>query len=288
TAGDFKLSGSVQKAAGTFGTLAATRVTLASATYHGAGCYQTALQNGTVQAFSAVTVASGTTFDVATSVGGTTQTVTVSLTAGTYNTASDLTNEVNRGLRAALVGAGGTGSEVSASYVVDPGGAGGQFKLTGVSSFTTTAGTTDGLTQLGITAGSSAATGTGGVFQVGANAGESIGISIGAVNSTVLGTASLNLSTNASAAITSLDTAINSVSTTRATLGAYQNRFEHTVNNLNVTVQNLTASESQIRDTDMAQEMTNFTRNQILSQAGTAMLAQANQASQGVLQLLRG
>ena len=66
-----------------------------------------------------------------------------------------------------------------------------------------------------------------------------------------------------------------------------QNRFEHTINNLNVTVENLSASESRIRDADMAQEMVQFTRNQILSQAGTSMLSQANQASQGVLSLLR-
>jgi flagellin len=91
----------------------------------------------------------------------------------------------------------------------------------------------------------------------------------------------------ASEAIDLLDTAIQTVSTVRAEIGAIQNRFDHTVNNLNVAVENLTASESRIRDADMAQEMVSFTRHQILSQAGTAMLAQANQASQGVLQLLR-
>jgi flagellin len=130
--------------------------------------------------------------------------------------------------------------------------------------------------------------GAGGVFQIGANAGETLGISISAVNSTTLGTGGLNLSTNASAAIGAIDTAISSVSTTRATLGAYQNRFEHTINNLNVAVENLSASESRIRDTDMAQEMVSFTRSQILSQAGTAMLAQANSAPQSVLKLLQG
>jgi flagellin len=88
------------------------------------------------------------------------------------------------------------------------------------------------------------------------------------------------------AAITSIDEAIKTVSTTRADLGAVQNRFDHTINNLNVAVENLSASESRIRDTDMAAEMVNFTRAQILSQAGTAMLAQANQAPQGVLRLL--
>jgi flagellin-like hook-associated protein FlgL len=91
----------------------------------------------------------------------------------------------------------------------------------------------------------------------------------------------------AEGAIDLLDTAIKTVSNTRADLGAIQNRFDHTINNLNVAVENLTASESRIRDADMAQEMVQFTRNQILSQAGTAMLAQANQASQGVLSLLR-
>lgn len=99
--------------------------------------------------------------------------------------------------------------------------------------------------------------------------------------------ASLTTTANATAAIDTLDTALKDVSTVRATLGAYQNRFEHTINNLNVAVENLSASESRIRDTDMAQEMVQFTRAQILSQAGTAMLAQANQAPQSVLKLLQ-
>jgi len=88
-------------------------------------------------------------------------------------------------------------------------------------------------------------------------------------------------------AIAALDTAVSTVSSQRATLGAYQNRLEHTIANLSVTSENLSASESRIRDADMAQEMLGFTRSQILTQAGTAMLAQANQSSQGVLSLLR-
>jgi flagellin len=100
-------------------------------------------------------------------------------------------------------------------------------------------------------------------------------------------TATYKTGSGASAAITSIDAAIKTVSTTRAGLGALQNRFDHTINNLNVTVENLSASESRIRDADMAQEMVKFTRNQILSQAGTSMLSQANQSSQGVLSLLR-
>jgi flagellin len=105
----------------------------------------------------------------------------------------------------------------------------------------------------------------------------------------VTGTATFNATaaSGASAGIDAIDLAIKTVSSTRADLGAIQNRFDHTINNLNVAVENLTASESRIRDADMAQEMVQFTRNQILSQAGTAMLAQANQASQGVLSLLR-
>ncbi len=101
-----------------------------------------------------------------------------------------------------------------------------------------------------------------------------------------LKTTTLDLTTNAAAAIDQLDTSIANVSTVRANLGAYQNRFDHTINNLNVAIENLSASKSAITDTDMAQEMTNFTKAQILQQAGTAMLAQANQAPQGVLKLL--
>ncbi|GGD21467.1 flagellin [Nocardioides daphniae] len=105
----------------------------------------------------------------------------------------------------------------------------------------------------------------------------------------VPGTTGLDFSTadGAQASIKRVDDQIKAVSTARAGLGAMQNRFEHTINNLNVAVENLSASESRIRDTDMAQEMMSFTRSQILSQAGTAMLAQANQAPQGVLSLLR-
>ncbi|WP_432978667.1 flagellin [Dactylosporangium sp. CA-233914] len=139
-----------------------------------------------------------------------------------------------------------------------------------------------------------------GTFQVGANGSSSdqiavdlgtsafgSGSTLSGFDSTGLGVASLDLTTSGTAAIAAIDTAIKGVSTARATLGAYQNRFEHTINNLNVAVENLSASESRIRDTDMAQEMVSFTRSQILTQAGTSMLAQANQAPQNVLSLLR-
>jgi flagellin len=127
-------------------------------------------------------------------------------------------------------------------------------------------------------------------FQVGYASGDTIKVSIGKADSTALGVAGVDLTAagGATAAITAIDTAVQSVSTSRANLGALQNRFEHVTNSVNVAVENLSASESRIRDTDMAQEMVSFTRSQILSQAGTAMLGQANQAPQSVLQLLRG
>jgi len=103
-------------------------------------------------------------------------------------------------------------------------------------------------------------------------------------------TGGINLSTQvgAAAAIQTLDSAIQSVSTAQAQLGAYQNRFSHTINNLTTAIQNTTESQSRIRDTDMAQEMTNFSKSQILVQAGTAMLSQANSSSQSILKLLQG
>jgi flagellin len=92
---------------------------------------------------------------------------------------------------------------------------------------------------------------------------------------------------NAQALVTALDSALNTVSEKRGKFGAVQNRLEHTVASLGVAQENMSAAESRIRDVDMAQEMVQFTRNQILLQAGTAMLAQANAAPQVVLQLLR-
>ncbi|GGQ42188.1 flagellin N-terminal helical domain-containing protein [Couchioplanes azureus] len=136
-------------------------------------------------------------------------------------------------------------------------------------------------------------------FQVGANAGDQLTVDLsnldleGAADS-LDAAATANLTAAGAARVTAQDTAldglttqITAISTERANLGASQNRLEHTINNLNTTVENLSASESRIRDTDMAQEMMSFTRSQILSQAGTAMLAQANQSQQGVLSLLR-
>ena len=116
-----------------------------------------------------------------------------------------------------------------------------------------------------------------------------ITVSIGDMSSNALGIAGINIRTQAGAkaAVDKIKTAINSVSSTRGDLGAIQNRLEHTINNLGVTTENMTAAESRIRDVDMASEMMSYTKNNILVQASQAMLAQANQIPQGVLQLLQ-
>ena len=133
---------------------------------------------------------------------------------------------------------------------------------------------------------------TGKTFQVGATVAvaEQINVDIAGVSSTILAVGANVLSTSAGqlAAQTAIDAAITTVSGARGKLGAAQNRFEHTINSLGVAVENLSASEARIRDADMAGEMTSLTRNQIMVQAGTAMLAQANSTSQSVLTLLRG
>jgi flagellin len=128
-------------------------------------------------------------------------------------------------------------------------------------------------------------------FHVGASSSDQLAIAmdLSLSSADVFGAdiSTIDLTSGAASAIDTIDSAIASVSSVRSDLGATQNRLEHTINNLNVAVENLTASESRIRDTDMALEMANFTRHQILTQAGTSMLAQANQVPQNVLQLLQ-
>lgn len=127
------------------------------------------------------------------------------------------------------------------------------------------------------------------VFHIGANAGQNIEVTIDAMDVDALELTDLSIASreDADTAITTINDAINTVSTQRADLGAIQNRLEHTINNLGASSENLTAAESRIRDVDMAKEMMEFTKNNILTQAAQAMLAQANQVPQGVLQLLR-
>ena len=170
--------------------------------------------------------------------------------------------------------------------------------LAATQTFTMTDGTNTPLAGLTMTGATTAASGAGGSFVIGSSAaGNDVvnfviesGTAGGAFDETDLGIAAVDLTTavGGQAAVATIDAAITEVTGARADLGAMQNRFEHAINNLNNGLENLTASESRIRDTDMAAEMTQFTRAQILSQASTAMLAQANSAPQGVLQLLRG
>lgn len=126
-------------------------------------------------------------------------------------------------------------------------------------------------------------------FQVGDTSTQIVGITISGSNSDDLGVGGVLIDTvdGARTAMDNIKGAITGVSYIRANLGALQNRLEHTINNLGVTSENLTASESRIRDVDMAKEMMHFTKNNVLTQAAQAMLAQANQQPQQVLQLLR-
>ena len=180
---------------------------------------------------------------------------------------------------------------------------------------TVTANTTDAAgNSLALTA-TAPSTTTGGVtLQIGANQNQSLTLDLGDMRAKALGItgaagdsgftatnavtdgtnnatteSALDVSTaeNAANAITKIQSAIDSVSAERSKLGAYSNRLEHTINNLGTSAENLTAAESRVRDVDMAKEMMTQTKNSILSQAAQAMLAQANQMPQGVLQLLR-
>src|SRR5690606_33110811 len=137
------------------------------------------------------------------------------------------------------------------------------------------------------------------VLQIGANAGQTLDITIGDMRAEELGVVAANSASgtglfigggsneqNVEDALNAIDNAIELVSAQRASLGANQNRLEHTIQNLSITAENLAASESRIRDVDMAAEMAEFTKNQILLQSSTAMLAQANMKPQIVLSLL--
>ena len=132
-------------------------------------------------------------------------------------------------------------------------------------------------------------------FHIGSNMDQRTQVFIGTMTSTSLGLKELGTETvmslaapdDANRAIGTLDEALKKLNKQRADLGAYQNRLEHTVNGINIGAENLQAAESRIRDTDMAAQMVEFTKNQVLTQSGTAMLAQANAQSQNVLSLLR-
>ncbi|MEM9041891.1 MAG: flagellin, partial [Actinomycetota bacterium] len=254
---------------------------------------------GTLSSFDAdgdFTFAAADTIDV--TVAGGSGTVSVALAAGTFSGANAAAS-VESSIKAALEGTGNAVDAAAANNLevsFDAIGSGGAITVSNGSAAAVTiadgTGTplADAANGLGDLIGTvAAATGSGGAFQIGANAGDTVSISIGDVDATTLGIGAINVTTDAgaAAAITAIDDAVKTVSTERGDLGALQNRFESMINNLQVTTENLVASESRIRDTDMAAEMTNFTKSQILSQASTAMLAQANQVPSSVLSLLR-
>jgi flagellin len=193
------------------------------------------------------------------------------------------------------VGAASAGSQTTLDFSQH----GISIDLTGIGAATATAIATALNADVITVTGSGSAT-----FGIGANAGETVNVSFGDMRASALGSgggddisdritgstaanAYVDSSVNAQALITILDDALVDVSTQRATLGANQNRLEHTIKNLDASSENLQAAESRIRDVDMAKEMMDFTKNNILQQAAQSMLAQANQAPQGVLQLLR-
>ena len=135
---------------------------------------------------------------------------------------------------------------------------------------------------------------TGKQLQVGALSGQTIAITISAmklssigINASILKTSNIKTNEGAGTVMSAVQSAIDKVSSQRSALGALQNRLEHTIKNLDTTSENTSAAESRIRDTDMAKEMVTYSKNNILAQAGQAMLAQANQSTQGVLSLLR-
>ena len=175
-----------------------------------------------------------------------------------------------------LTDGGGTAGSVDFSTL------GVSFKYTGAM-VATTAAAALAAADITVDAGTTAA------FQIGyENTAQSqLGVSLGDANTAVLGVANndINTSANAYAALATIDTAIATLAGSRGDIGAYQNRMSYAFANLSITVENFTAAESVIRDVDMAGEMTSFTKSQILLQAGTAMLAQANMAPQNLLSL---
>jgi flagellin len=238
-----------------------------------------------------IAVTAGDDFTV--SVTGGSGALTVELAAGTYTGAqfAALAENAAKGVLAASSNATDQAAAANFSVSATTVGAGSAITFSNGGAAAIAIGDGNGTPLAGFdvvpTGTAAAATGSGAVFQVGAGATDTLTISLSEISATELGVSALDLVNDAAGAITAIDTAISDVSELRGDLGAYQNRFESTVANLQVTTENLAASESRIRDTDMALEMVSFTRHQVLLQAGTAMLGQANQLPQSILRLLQ-
>ena len=163
---------------------------------------------------------------------------------------------------------------------------------TGMATSNKTPGTTTETTNIYVSGKVQSTSSDGVTFQIGSEnkADQTVSLSINDMSSSGLGVSNVSIKNqgDAKVAIDTIKSAINTVSATRANLGALQNRLEHTENNLSTMSQNLTSAESNIRDVDMSDEYVQYSKNQILSQAATAMLTQANAQPQNVLSLLKG
>jgi flagellin len=255
-----------------------------------------------VDADNSITVGAGDEIDV-TVTGGSGSAVAVTLSAGSY-TGTQWAAMVQGAVRGALAASSNAVEQAAAdNFSVSAETVGSASVVTFSNAGGANVALADGnntplsgfdVTGVGTVA---AATGSGGTFQVGAKntTSDRITVSVddlritGGSEADITGLSAVDLTSTSGAqtAIATIDTAITKVSDVRGSLGAVQNRFEHTIANLRVTQENLMASESRIRDADMAEEMVRFTRSQILTQAGTAMLAQANQTPSAVLSLLQ-
>jgi flagellin len=202
--------------------------------------------------------------------------------AGGFNPVTITSNQASAGTSASIMADLGLGSAAQVSGTAGV-----------ANASTTTAGTDKAGTVATNNSYTFTDTNKSATLQIGANSGQTLGVGIEDMSAVALGVANLDVSSSAAinkaatGTLALIDTAIATVSQQRATLGAYQNRLEHTISNLGVSQSNLTASESRIRDVDMAAEMVNFTKTGILQQAGQAILAQANQSGSGVMSLLR-
>ena len=196
----------------------------------------------------------------------------ISLNGKTYEFVTDASAKVSEGVTAVVIGADKNATLANLNKELESAGIKAEFKNNDIVFSATKNGS--GLT-----------------LQIGDTSADfnQMTVSVGDMHGAALGIADIDISTQAGAkaAVDKIKSAINSVSSTRGDLGAIQNRLEHTINNLSVTAENMTAAESRIRDVDMANEMMAYTKNNILVQSSQAMLAQANQIPQGVLQLLQ-
>jgi flagellin len=235
---------------------------------------------GTIQIDTDETAAAGITVNIADD--GTTLQITLGSLADSSYSSSQINQAVKDAVAAKLAGstvADADKDKVSALSSFDASFTGKLSLSAGEADLDTGAVATTSTTNAGLT------------LQIGdtADAFNQLTIKIGAMDANSLGIGGIDIKDQKGAkdAIELIKTAINTVSSTRGDLGAAQNRLEHTINNLSVTTENMTAAESRIRDVDMAKEMMAYTKNNILVQASQAMLAQANQIPQGVLQLLQ-